>query len=125
MATDLRARHTHPVLILVVIVCFAVIIAVLTFVASESHKAAEDARETAAIARAVTDPTCDPDEPACQRAMENRQRQASAIPDINEVSVIAAYCGNQHGTLEEVRTCVEREFKARTGRDTTVGPEEE
>lgn len=119
MATD---RHTHPVLITVVIACFAVIAVVITVGAVAAINTSHDAQETAEIARAVTDPNCDPRVAACQRANENRARQAAVIPDINEISVIAAFCGNQHSVLQDVRACVEREFKERTGRMTSVGP---
>lgn len=65
--------------------------------------------------QAATDPDCDVRVAACRRANQARSAQAAVIPDLNEVSTIAAFCGNRYPTLTEVRTCVDREFKARTG----------
>lgn len=119
-----RDRHTHPGLILTVVVALTAVAMVLGTVASDARNAAGDAKETAEIARAVTDPNCNPKVPACKRANAQRRGQGSVVPDIEEVSVIASYCGHvaSNDTLAEVRSCVESEFRRLTGRAPQLQP---
>lgn len=110
----IRTRHTHPVIVVTVIACFSVMLATQGLVVRKATHAANDAAETAATVRDVTDPACDQRRPACKRA----QQQSSVVPDLEEVSVIASYCGHVpvNDTLPEVRACVEAEFRRLTGR---------
>lgn len=121
----MTTRHSHPVLILTVIACFGVILASQGLVvrkasnaAVEAKHAAESADETANIARDVTDPNCDQRRPACRRQVAQREGggQATVVADIEEVSVVGAYCAQQHQALADIRTCVAQEFARTRGR---------
>lgn len=112
----MRPRHAHPLLVLTVIACFAVVLASQGLVVRKASDAAQDAQEGVNLIIDVTDPKCDRDRPACQRATEQRARQGAVVSDIEEVSVVGSFCAHQHHELDAVRRCVEQEFRKRTGR---------
>lgn len=117
-------RHTHPVMIVAIIVAFTAVAFVLGNYSSKVGQAASDAKETAEIARAVTDPACDTRTEACKRANKQRQGQGSVVPDLEEVSVVASYCGHvpTNDTLPKVRACVLAEFQRLRGRPPQLAP---
>ena len=116
MSSEIRTRHAHPLLMLTVIVCFAVVLATQGLVVRKASDAAQDAREGVDLIIDVTDPSCDRERPACKRAVEQRAGQGKLVSDIEEVSVVGSFCAHQHIELDAVRSCVEREFRERTGR---------
>lgn len=118
-------RHTHPGVILAFVTSFTAVAVVLGLFASsvgeaatKASQAAADAKRTALIADAATNPQCDTSSEACRRANAQRQGEGNPVPDIEEVSVIASYCGHiaANDTLAEVRDCVRAEFQRLAGR---------
>lgn len=120
MTSERRQRHNHPGIIVTVIACFAVMLATQGLVVRKAGNAAAEAKETAAIARDVTDPNCDTTRASCRAAQARQGGQGTVVADINDVSVIGAYCAQQHDELDAVRTCVGQEFTRLTGRPVAI-----
>lgn len=124
-------RRTLLVVIAALLFCLTAPLAVQGVVvryavrtASSAKAAAKDAKSTAEVADAFSNPNCDARRPACQRANAQRNGQGSVVPDLEEVSVIASYCGHvpDNYTLAEVRSCVQTEFLRLRGRPPQLQP---
>lgn len=125
MTTERRQQHTHPVFWIVLVFCMTLVLAVQGLGLRYVVHTAKDAKETAEIAEAVTNPECDTKVKACRDANERRRQQGNPVPDIEEISVIAAFCGSvddngdhrpDNATYDEVKSCVDAAFKRITGR---------
>ena len=117
-------RRTLLVIVGALLFCLTAPLAVQGVVVRYAVRTAASAKNTAEIADAVTNPNCDIRREACRRANLQRRSQGSVVPDIEEVSVIASYCGHvpDNDTLTEVRACVESEFRRLTGRAPQLQP---
>lgn len=119
VAPERRQRHNHPGIIVTVIVCFFMMLATQGLVVRKASNAAQTARDGVELLVDLTDPNCDTSHAACQRARE-QANGGQVVADINDVSVIGAFCARRFDELEAVRTCVGDEFRRLTGRLPTI-----
>lgn len=100
--------HTHPKLVVALIICGSLILGVQGLAVRLGASAQRDGAESLRLVRSATDPKG-------EVAKAGQQQQIVVVADIEDVSIAAAACAQANAGVDAIRSCVIEQVEARQG----------